>query len=89
MCVKKSIYSKGNDKVADAIKLFRGNAGMTQRDLAKELGCPQNTVLRLEQGQRRVDMMEWVAICKACNVDPIATITELYSEVIRSTETST
>lgn len=37
-----------------------------RRRLAQQLRCPQNTVLRIEQGERRIDFMEFWRICTAC-----------------------
>ena len=41
----------------------RQEAGLTQRALAARLKRPLNVVSRIEQGQRRVDLLEWIALC--------------------------
>ena len=45
---------------------------LTQRQLAKALGREQNLIGRIETGQRRVDLIEWISICHACGADPEA-----------------
>jgi hypothetical protein len=37
--------------------------------LAERLGRGRNLVGRLEVGQRRLDVLEFYSICKACNAD--------------------
>ena len=43
---------------------------LTQRQLAEALGREQNLGGRIETGQRRVDLVEFVWICRACGVKP-------------------
>lgn len=45
-------------------------ADMTQDDLADALGEYQSFVARLESGQRRVDVIEFLDIAKAVGFDP-------------------
>jgi DNA invertase Pin-like site-specific DNA recombinase len=40
-------------------------------EMAERLGREQNFVARVETGQRRVDLVEWVMLCRACDVDPV------------------
>ena len=48
----------------------RKAAGVTQVDLARRLGRPQSFVSKYEQGERRLDFVEFVMICKLLNADP-------------------
>jgi len=41
---------------------------MRQEDLAGKLGQPQSFVSRYESGERRVDLLELRAICRAVGV---------------------
>lgn len=43
---------------------------MTQADLAKQLGEYQSFVARLESGQRRIDVVEFLALADALKFDP-------------------
>lgn len=45
-------------------------AGLTQRDLAERLGKPPSFVAKIETGERRLDLVEFVAIARALNLSP-------------------
>lgn len=49
---------------------MRRESGLTQRELAEHLGRERSFVSRVEQGERRVDVVEFYWICCACGVDP-------------------
>ena len=44
--------------------------GLTQRDLAEKLGKPHSYVHKSEIGERRLDVLEFVAFCRALGKDP-------------------
>lgn len=44
--------------LAAKLRQAREEAGLTQRDAATALGIPQSTISELENGQRRLDMVE-------------------------------
>lgn len=64
--MEKSIFTPHYKILRQALVGMRREARLTQRDLARKLKRPQNTVLRIEQGERRVDMVEFWRICRAC-----------------------
>jgi transcriptional regulator with XRE-family HTH domain len=43
---------------------------MTQRELAAKLGKPHSFVHKSEIGERRVDALEFIVICRALGRDP-------------------
>jgi len=47
----------------------RKGAGMTQRDLARAVGKVPSWVAKIEQLERRVDIIEFVAIARAVGQD--------------------
>jgi transcriptional regulator with XRE-family HTH domain len=81
--VRKSLYSAGQRKIADAVRAMRAAAGLTQRDLAARLKRPLNVVSRIEAGQRRVDLLEWIALCQACGADPVEMGRKLLDDLVR------
>jgi transcriptional regulator with XRE-family HTH domain len=76
-----SMFTAASDALASAVVELRKGAGMTQRQLAKAVGREQSYIGRIETGQRRIDLVEWVGICRACGVDPEKTIARLARKV--------
>ncbi len=52
-------------------------AGITQIELAKGLGEYQSFVARLESGQRRVDVIEFLKLANILNFDAAKAIREI------------
>ena len=52
-------------KLVDA----RTRAGMSQRDLATALGKPPSWVAKVEQMERRLDLLEFVALARGLGLD--------------------
>jgi hypothetical protein len=46
------------------------------------VGREQNFVARVETRQRRLDLVEWVSICRACGVDPEREIAGLLKRIV-------
>lgn len=57
---------------------MRKKAGLTQRELARRLEREHSFVARIEQGERRVDIVEFYFICEACGASPEKTIKKIY-----------
>ena len=55
----------------------RKDAGMTQGDVARQLGQPQQFVSRYELGERRLDVFEYIDIAAAIGIDGLAEIAGL------------
>ena len=55
----------------------REAAGMTQSDLAARLGKSQSFVARLESGQRRITVVEFMTLAKILRFDPYEVISTL------------
>ena len=68
--MNKTIYSRQSECVHKMIAALRTKAGLTQRQLASKLGRERSLVGRLELGERRLDMVEFFWICRACNAKP-------------------
>ena len=46
------------------------SAGLNQVKLAEKLGRPQSFVSKIEKGDRRIDVLELIAICHHLRIDP-------------------
>jgi transcriptional regulator with XRE-family HTH domain len=54
------------------LRALREEASLTQRDLGKRLKKPQSWVYNCETGNRRVDLTEFIAWARACDIEPQA-----------------
>ena len=75
----KSAFTEAHKIAIEALTNARKEAAMHQADLAKALGKDQSFISNIERGQRRVDMIEFYAICQVLNVDSA----ELYAEIVQ------
>ena len=50
----------------------RKKNGVTQAEVAKRLGRPQSFVAKVENGERRLDMVELVSYARAIGAEPLA-----------------
>lgn len=48
----------------------REKAGLTQAELAARLGRAQSFVSKYEQGERRLDVVDFLAVCDSLGVSP-------------------
>jgi transcriptional regulator with XRE-family HTH domain len=55
----------------------RKAAGLTQQALAARLKKPQSFVAKYEGGERRLDVVEFIAISRALGADPLKLMTRL------------
>ena len=67
----KSVHSTGQATFCELMIKARKATGLTQQELAKRLHKPQSFVAKYEGGERRIDVVEFVTICRALEVDPI------------------
>lgn len=57
--------------VGECLEDARRRAQVTQQELALRLGKPQSFVSAYETGQRRVDVLEFLTILRALNMDAL------------------
>ena len=76
-CMDKAIYSKQGTCLRETIVELRRDAGLTQRQLAVKLNRAHNMIGRLELGERRLDLVEFFWLCKACGADSAAVAQKL------------
>jgi transcriptional regulator with XRE-family HTH domain len=53
---------------------FRKNAGVTEEEVAERLNRHQSFVSKYENGERRLDLIEFLEIAEAIGFDPIGFI---------------
>lgn len=75
--VVKTLGSKRHKALISILIKARESAGMTQTELANALGQYQSFVARLESGERRVDVIEFLEIARILGIDPKLVIARL------------
>ena len=68
--LRKTLRSQGHRALIDLLVSTRNQAGLTQRDLAARLKRPHSFIGRIEAGERRVDVVEFIEIARVLEVDP-------------------
>lgn len=66
----KSIHSKRQERLQALLVEARKSAGLTQVELAKRLRRSQSFVTKYERGERRLDVVEFLAVIAALRADP-------------------
>jgi transcriptional regulator with XRE-family HTH domain len=61
-------YSPRYGRFRALLRKVREEAGLSQTSLAEKLGKPQTFVSKSEIGERRIDFLETVDFCRACNL---------------------
>ena len=77
----RATYSRRNAEFRARLVQARLAAHLTQAAVAKRLGRPQSFLSKVEHGERRLDVVEFVAVCRALDVDPL----EFLRDFLRTT----
>ncbi len=70
-------YTRQSECVCKTIVALRTKAGLTQRQLAQKLQRERSFIGRLELGERRLDVVEFFWLCRACKANPAKESTNL------------
>lgn len=63
-----TLHSDDYKKLCEMLKQARLSKGLTQQEIADLLGKPQSYVAKYERAERRLDVLEFVAISNALDV---------------------
>jgi transcriptional regulator with XRE-family HTH domain len=77
-----SINSPEMSALLSWLKASREEKGLTMRDLSARLGKPHSYVQKVEQGERRLDVVEFIWYCEALGVSPLQGIKELINKKV-------
>lgn len=67
---KNDLYAQLRDVLIET----RRAKNLTQMEVAMRLGKPQSFVSKYESGERRLDVIEFMEICRALSTDPLSLI---------------
>jgi len=78
--IGKSVHSTQQAQFCALMIKARKAAGLTQQDLAKRLRKPQSFIAKYEGGERRIDIVEFLAIARAIGADPVRILRDLQKQ---------
>ena len=73
----KTIYSACHKTLIKLLKAERQRAGIRQAVLAKQMKKQQNWISRLEKGDRRVDVCQFLQLAELIGFDPITVLRQV------------
>lgn len=76
----KTLYAPDYEAIVALVRAARQEAGLTQAELAARLGRPQAYVSRVETGERRLDVAEWLRWLRAAGADPVTFLVRLAAQ---------
>lgn len=77
----RSLFSREYGPLRALLVEMRQAAGLSQRGLARRLGREHSFVARIEQGERRLDVVEFLWLCQACHADPTRMMLDLVHRI--------
>ncbi|AZS23312.1 MULTISPECIES: helix-turn-helix domain-containing protein [unclassified Caulobacter] len=75
-----SIFDSAHTSLVELLIAARKGLRLTQAQLGARLGRSQSFISLIERGQRRVDVIEFVALARALEVEPEAMFAELLTQ---------
>ena len=75
--MKKTIHSVEYTALLKLLRQKRRDAGLTQVQLARALKTSQSFIGKCERGERRIDVLELQAFCRALGIELQAFMVEL------------
>ena len=73
----KSIFTNNYQLLLQLLVTARKKSGITQQQLAKKLGKNQSYISKYENAERRLDIIEVIAISKAINFNPVELMNDM------------
>lgn len=70
MAFRNSIHSTEQQYLRSILKKQRESLNLTQRQLAERLGIIYSLVGKIETGDRRLDIFEFITYCQALELSP-------------------
>lgn len=67
----KSVFTGAHKHLVAVLIAARRRAGLNQTQLGELIGKDQKFISLIERSQRRVDVLEFYALAKALNLDPV------------------
>lgn len=78
--MSKSVFGGAHQHLVEVLVAARKRSGLTQAQLAAKVGKDQTYISLIERSQRRVDVLEFIALARAMDADP----SKLFSKIEKS-----
>ncbi len=75
--MEKSQHTRIYKRLTRALREAREKAGLTQMDVARQLGVYASFVSKCESGERRIDVIELAAFCRIYDIDLVSFLRSL------------
>ncbi|MBL9080731.1 MAG: helix-turn-helix transcriptional regulator [Planctomycetales bacterium] len=85
--MQKSTHTAEYSALLAELRQARESAGLSQRALAAKLDVPHSWVAKVESGERRVDIVEFHYVLRACGADPTTVFRRLVEKFGKSRPT--
>jgi transcriptional regulator with XRE-family HTH domain len=73
----KALRSRRHRALCTMLAAARKAAGFSQNELALKLKTSQTVIARIEIGERRIDVIEFIDLARALKIDPREVVTQL------------
>lgn len=80
MAMTKSTYTDNYAKLIKQLVDCRKRQKMTQTELSAYMGKPQSFIAKVENKERRLDVIEFLELCKHMKIDPLPIVASLIIE---------
>jgi transcriptional regulator with XRE-family HTH domain len=68
--MSKTLHAPEYRQLIEWLKTARAERGLTMREFAAELGVPHSYVGKVEQCERKLDVLEYLRYCQALGLNP-------------------
>jgi transcriptional regulator with XRE-family HTH domain len=79
--MRKSIHTPEYAALRSQLQDARKTAGLSQRELASRLHVPHSWIAKVENGERRIDLIEFCWFIAGCGADAEAACRKLTREI--------
>lgn len=77
--LRKSIHAPEHERLRQIFIQRRQELGLTQRQLAERLGVIYSLISKIETGDRRLDVLEFIEYCQILELNPNQIIDDIIS----------
>lgn len=72
----RKLFQAENENLGLFLRDVRKRAHVSQVELAKRLDVPQSFVSKYERAERRLEIVEYVMVCRHLKIDPVRVLAD-------------